>query len=63
LQAAVDGRARLQKIITSNEERQSARSGFPSGRSARPSQSGRGQSLPGFQKKVENYSDRDPYRA
>lgn len=35
MQAAVDGRARLQKIINVNEERQSARSGFPSGRSAR----------------------------
>jgi hypothetical protein len=76
LKAAVDGRARLQRIITVNDEqRQSARSGFPSGRSARPSVSGRGvqagASNPGFfnqypgpsSNKGENYSDRDPYSA
>ena len=43
MQAAVDGRARLQKIIQITDERQSARSGFPSGRSGlQPSVSGRG---------------------
>ena len=76
MQAAVDGRARLQKIISGNEERQSARSGFPSGRSARQaSVSGRGvqtgASNPGFfnqyqgtaSNKGENFTDRDPYSA
>ena len=35
MQEAVNGRARLQKIINVNEERQSARSEFPSNRSAK----------------------------
>lgn len=57
MQEAVNGRARLQKIINVNEERQSARSGFPSNRSAK-------QNLGYLQYpgNGENYTDRDPYK-